>query len=1026
MMSRQQSLDEDTPLPDAPECLLCASAIAHYAVTPCGHSGSICGRCVTNMIRFTPAEAKGRPLKCPFCKVDWNAIVFTAEKKGFEACQPLKRSFYNPHLRVYADTPEIYQRFNRSTSIFCKHCDKNGKQTRFKSLRQLTSHLEREHNLYLCLACIHARRLPIEQARLYTKTALTKHFRNGTPATDDEPAIAPHPFCHFCKEPYFSKDELFAHMESKHLQCAFCNRNNVADRIYFRNRHKLRCHYREEHYLCEQPECVGLGHDVAFDNEVDLKSHNLAFHIDTSRMTRSERNRASRIQFGVLAGSSTSGRGGRLNRRNRRIRGDRDIAFLSLESDDEDGGAGRDNAQEVSRVREELRRQLEQRYRKAAAARARSNTPPHAARKPGEGGAPGAASASAGSESGIERSHSVPAHMSAASASAASARLGADDNNNSAFPALGGAEAHGQPRHNLVYQRVPVASEEAFPSLPSALAKASKRPNNRSKGGRRDKKKPPPPQQQPSNNSLAHAQLPGQEGGSLSVGPGESMPQACPSTLLRARNEYFQKTLRGLLGGDEEAYNDLRRAVALWMKGGSEPDVFVATYRTYCKDFTPLRDLVSLVRAHSEEKAFALWSAMGSVGPNGNASRGDVWDGKKKMNPHELRVLYAPPPGLANGNSAKPHDKGLLGEHKGKQTKKVLKGARKARRCNECTRPLPDSTGAFLCAACSLSAHIPKAQPPPSSAGAPVSEYSPGQRVFAMYASEGTWYHAVVERPGGEQGTFVVRYDGYGNLERLGLDQLRPILSAASTPAAGSADKNWKAVKTESVKKKKQNAAAFAHLRETKSKRPSEPWQQEGMVDPSVLRAQISELLASQAAGVQLLVLSVAHEESDKLLQQRGVGSGKAIRAEMTSGKRTGIIDLTKRPNFHKRDPQLLLALGTLRTLGFKESSFQYLSQVSRMVATEKGCGSRVRQWIATSLTSMSTSDLCLLHQFSQMVLLRAVAEEEVLASAGGNRAMIVGASEVSSETADANSSMDDSKGGKKKKKKKKKKVLLL
>ena len=38
-----------------------------------------------------------------------------------------------------------------------------------------------------------------------------------------------HPLCEFCRECFFSEDELYSHMRERHEECFVCKRNEVKD-----------------------------------------------------------------------------------------------------------------------------------------------------------------------------------------------------------------------------------------------------------------------------------------------------------------------------------------------------------------------------------------------------------------------------------------------------------------------------------------------------------------------------------------------------------------------------------------------------------------------------------------------------------------------------------------------------------------------------------------------------------------------------------------------------------------------------
>jgi len=956
------------PLPDAPECLLCTNPIEHFAVVPCSHSGDICGNCVTRMRRFLP-EAQGSALKCPFCKSEWKRVILTREKgKTFEECLPVNKNLYIQKLRFYTDSPKVYQRFMKKSSIYCKPCDKNGIHTNFRNLHQLRRHLEQKHSLFLCHACVQARKQPIEEAELFTRSALMKHFKKGTPARGNDPAIKPHPFCPFCRDPYFSKDELFAHMESAHFQCAHCNRENPSKKMYFRTKEKRRQHYEAEHFLCKHPDCQKLGYDVVFFNNVDFTSHNLHYHTDQKNLSRSQRRKAATITLGGLAVAETKRRGNR--HRNR----DRDIATINLDDSDEEDGSYDEKMrrlEEAERRRESMRQELERRYKAATERRKASaspSNPPSTTRMQTTAPPP----EKQATKPTFGKSQSVP--NSIASIVGRATRTLNPGIGHENFPALRVNQGSSVINQNSVYRKPPISSKEAFPPLP-VEKKKKKRKKRRKKKATVEKDRPPSPEVRPV------APIP--------VSSGSTIPAACPDDQLKERNLQFMENLRKRLGGDEGAFTAIRRAMVAFMKNEVPAVTFFEKYIEYCEDTSPLLTLVSLVRSRNLEKAKELYVLLS---PGSEDAKGP-WQGKHSIiNNTKIDVLYNP------SASERGEAKNVYKEAKRPQSEEV-----------GIIQPSPKSA---------LPAWgPPKAQEPPPEVGNMKGTYLAGESVWALYPPDGMWYPATIL---GSQGKdYIVRYLGYGNQISLAVKSIRasrkPLSSAAPSPVANiipqqkSAPKIEKKEKPES--KSEGNKSGIMHN-----------WEQEGMIDPRSLSEQVYELVASKEAALQLLVLSEVHAQCDEYLYSKNVKTPQVMRMYVPGGKRAGLVQMAKRPKFSRKNPQLFLALSSLRSVGFKESSYQYVSQISTIAQSERSVGNRMRQWIHTCISTIDTTDICLLHQFSQMLILRAIGEAQSLCSVNGAQ-LIRNSHEAKASTQQA--SEEITKGGKKKKKKKKKILLF-
>ena len=67
-------------------------------------------------------------------------------------------------------------------------------------------------------------------------------------------------------------DELFRHLRRDHFFCHFCDADGK--QVYYDNYDKgLREHFKKEHYLCEEENCVNEQFTSAFRDEIDLKGN---------------------------------------------------------------------------------------------------------------------------------------------------------------------------------------------------------------------------------------------------------------------------------------------------------------------------------------------------------------------------------------------------------------------------------------------------------------------------------------------------------------------------------------------------------------------------------------------------------------------------------------------------------------------------------------------------------------------------------------------------------------------------------
>lgn len=130
-----------------------------------------------------------------------------------------------------------------------------------------------------------------------------------------------HPICDFCKKRFYGDNELYLHMSRDHYTCHICQRRHPEHFEYYRNYNDLEAHFSQEHFLCENGDCLAKKF-VVFASESELKRHNAIEH--AGNMSRSQRNAALQIpvsfqyrRSGSEHGSHRAARGRGQNMNNR-------------------------------------------------------------------------------------------------------------------------------------------------------------------------------------------------------------------------------------------------------------------------------------------------------------------------------------------------------------------------------------------------------------------------------------------------------------------------------------------------------------------------------------------------------------------------------------------------------------------------------------------------------------------------------------------------------------------------------------
>ena len=94
-----------------------------------------------------------------------------------------------------------------------------------------------------------------------------------------------HTFCQFCKKRFYGDTELFVHMRDNHFHCDVCVQEGAQD-IFFQHHRDVLQHYRQYHYVCEEPSCLEFPY-IAFSSEIGLISHMGTVH--GKKLSKSDR-----------------------------------------------------------------------------------------------------------------------------------------------------------------------------------------------------------------------------------------------------------------------------------------------------------------------------------------------------------------------------------------------------------------------------------------------------------------------------------------------------------------------------------------------------------------------------------------------------------------------------------------------------------------------------------------------------------------------------------------------------------------
>lgn len=146
----------------------------------------------------------------------------------------------------------------------------------------LHRHVRSTHNKKMCDLCTRNKKVFTHEHELFADKELEKHMRHGDdkPGAVDQTGFRGHPLCAFCGSRFYDDDKLYEHCRNKHERCFLCDREDPRQPHYYRDYNSLEEHFKKDHYLCLDRECLEKKF-VVFGSEMDLKAHQLSEHGST-------------------------------------------------------------------------------------------------------------------------------------------------------------------------------------------------------------------------------------------------------------------------------------------------------------------------------------------------------------------------------------------------------------------------------------------------------------------------------------------------------------------------------------------------------------------------------------------------------------------------------------------------------------------------------------------------------------------------------------------------------------------------
>ncbi|KAM3504366.1 hypothetical protein MY10362_003603 [Beauveria mimosiformis] len=271
-----QNVDDD----NEDVCFICANPVAHHSIAPCNHK--TCHICGLRM------RALYKTKDCAHCRTEAPYVIFTDDaEKRFEDYKPADLTTIDTNIGIKYTNEDIV---GDTVLLLRYNCPDASCDFAGLGWPDLHRHVKAAHRKRMCDLCTRNKKVFTHEHELFTDRELEKHMRRGDdkPGAADQTGFKGHPLCGFCGERFYDDDRLYEHCRMKHERCFLCDRRDSRKPHYFVDYHALEQHFKKDHFLCNDRECMEKKF-VVFESNMDLQAHNLAEHAGGKTVGRDAR-----------------------------------------------------------------------------------------------------------------------------------------------------------------------------------------------------------------------------------------------------------------------------------------------------------------------------------------------------------------------------------------------------------------------------------------------------------------------------------------------------------------------------------------------------------------------------------------------------------------------------------------------------------------------------------------------------------------------------------------------------------------
>ncbi|KAI0385652.1 hypothetical protein F5Y04DRAFT_268496 [Hypomontagnella monticulosa] len=254
---------------EAEVCFICASPVIHQSVAPCNHR--TCHICALRM------RALYKNKECAHCRTLAPFVLFTDDAtKRYQDYSDVDVTSTDDNIGIRYTNEDIV---GDTVLLLRYNCPDDSCDFAGLGWPDLHRHVRSTHHKKMCDLCTRNKKVFTHEHELFTDKELERHMRHGDdrPGAADQTGFKGHPLCAFCGQRFYDDDKLYEHCRNKHERCFLCDRQDPRQPHYYRDYNALEEHFKKDHYLCLDRECLEKKF-VVFASEMDLKAHQLSEH----------------------------------------------------------------------------------------------------------------------------------------------------------------------------------------------------------------------------------------------------------------------------------------------------------------------------------------------------------------------------------------------------------------------------------------------------------------------------------------------------------------------------------------------------------------------------------------------------------------------------------------------------------------------------------------------------------------------------------------------------------------------------